>query len=158
MGRYPTRAEYGWEPPDEPEPNEGHRKPPKPSRRGTKSTSLRARRPKPRPLRLRTPEWKLLRELVRQRAGYRCERCGQARTLDPHHRKLKSQGGADVASNLAAICRECHDWVHAHVETAVYQGWIVRSGADPAARAITRWDGRMVLLDDGGGYGWVGRP
>jgi 5-methylcytosine-specific restriction endonuclease McrA len=101
------------------------------------------------------PEWKLLRELVFARAGQRCEKCGRHRDqvgLDPHHRQLLSRGGADVASNLAALCRECHDWCHRNPLAATGLGFIVPSRADPAARGMLLHDGRLVLLDDAGGY------
>lgn len=48
----------------------------------------------------------------------RCELCGvESRTgLDPHHAFCKGAGGGgrlDIAVNLIAVCRPCHDAVHA---------------------------------------------
>ena len=54
-------------------------------------------------------------ELIRERAGYRCELCGKppvssAMKLDIHHKdKTKSNHHPD---NLQALCRKCHKRVH----------------------------------------------
>lgn len=51
-------------------------------------------------------------DLIRERAGYRCEECGArpSRTLDVHHiDKSKDNHHPD---NLRALCRACHKRVH----------------------------------------------
>jgi 5-methylcytosine-specific restriction endonuclease McrA len=40
-----------------------------------------------------------------------CHECGK-RAVDIHHVVHRSQGGSDEASNLRALCRECHDKIH----------------------------------------------
>jgi hypothetical protein len=50
-----------------------------------------------------------------------------------------------------------YDWCHGHEPTARLGGWVVPRGSDPAVRAIIRWDGVIVTLDDEGGYDFVGR-
>ncbi len=100
-------------------------------------------------------EYELLREVVAARFGQLCARCGRHRDqvgLDPHHRQLLSRGGRDEAANLVALCRPCHDWCHAHPKTATGLGFIVPSRAEPARRGMLLWDGRLVLLNDTGGY------
>jgi len=97
-------------------------------------------------------EYVALKRLVFARAGHRCERCGEYRHLDAHHRKLVSQGGPDAAVNLAALCRACHDWCHRWPLKAQAAGWIVPSFADPASRAMLLWNGRLVLLGEDGSY------
>ncbi len=100
-------------------------------------------------------EYLLLREVVFDRAGQRCEKCGKHRDvagLDAHHRQLLSRGGRDELVNLAALCRECHAWCHRNPLAATGLGYIVPSRADPAARGMLLHDGRLVLLDDAGGY------
>lgn len=87
----------------------------------------------------------------------RCERCGKNRATDAHHRRLVSEGGPDVASNLAALCRGCHDWCHMNRRLAESGGWIVGNNRW-ATRALTLWDGSMVTLDDDAGYAFVGYP
>jgi hypothetical protein len=88
----------------------------------------------------------------------RCEKCGERLACDAHHRVLTAQGGPDVASNLAALCRQCHDWCHLHPDEARLGGWILRSGDDFRARAILVWDGSIVLLDDEAGYSFQKWP
>jgi 5-methylcytosine-specific restriction endonuclease McrA len=98
--------------------------------------------------------WQALRELAYIRAGYRCERCGVHRdqafggVLDGHHRKLRSRGGKDELSNLAVLCRECHEWAHRNVLAATGLGYIVPSRADPAVRLMQLYGDRLTLLNE----------
>ena len=45
-----------------------------------------------------------------------CEQCLEkglsVRAVDIHHKVHRSQGGGDEASNLIALCRQCHDEIH----------------------------------------------
>ena len=70
-----------------------------------------------------------VRVVVMERAGARCERCGLgvciAGRLDLHHKRSRSQGGTHEAENLAALCRLCHDDLHAG-RAADSDRWIVR--------------------------------
>lgn len=45
-----------------------------------------------------------------------CEICS-ALAVDLHHIKYKSRGGNDHASNIIAICRNCHELAHSNVLT-----------------------------------------
>lgn len=100
-------------------------------------------------------QWELLREVVFDRAGQRCEKCGRHRdqvVLDPHHRQLVGRGGRDEIGNLASLCRECHDWCHRNPLAATGLGYLVPSRAEPGRRGMLLFDGRWVLLNDTGGY------
>jgi len=48
------------------------------------------------------------------RAGHRCETpgCGRTRFLEIHHRRPRSQGGGNEATNLQVLCSACHQLVH----------------------------------------------
>lgn len=70
------------------------------------------------------------RPIVLKRAGGRCERCRRRRPLDPHHKLARSQGGSHDPSNLVAICRDCHDALHAG-RAADARRWIVTRGGAP---------------------------
>jgi HNH endonuclease len=109
--------------------------------------------------------WEAVAALVLQRPwDGRCERCGKERPTDPHHRWLKAQGGLDVPSNLAALCRPCHDWCHQHPAEAAEGGWIVQAAPpvslipftagpyDFRGTPIRLHDGRVARLDDYYGY------
>jgi DEAD/DEAH box helicase domain-containing protein len=68
------------------------------------------------------PQWNKLRELVRQRDGYRCQMCGtleNERAHDVHHktpfRSFTSAEQANQLSNLVTLCHTCHH----KAETAV---------------------------------------
>jgi hypothetical protein len=82
----------------------------------------------------------------------RCEYCGKRRPADAHHRWLHGQGGPDLCHNLAAVCRQCHDFLHAHPVEARVRGFMVESWQNPADVEMTLWDGMVVLLDDAYGY------
>jgi 5-methylcytosine-specific restriction endonuclease McrA len=53
-----------------------------------------------------------LRRQVLERDGWRCQQCGQRRSLEVHHLQLRSQSGADEPENLITLCRRCHQRRH----------------------------------------------
>jgi hypothetical protein len=59
--------------------------------------------------------WRALKARVVERANGRCERCGTRRSpIDPHHVTARSRGGADLDTNVIALCRwGCHRQVSA---------------------------------------------
>jgi len=72
----------------------------------------------------------LVRPVVMERAGGRCERCLRVRRLDVHHLRSRAQGGTHEASNLVALCSGpdgCHGQVHAHL-IPDWREWIARRG------------------------------
>lgn len=79
--------------------------------------------PKPRPRLLskraekasERTQWMRVRREVLARDGHRCRACGQSHGLDVHHVVMRSLGGSDDATNLIALCRDCHTSVHGHV-------------------------------------------
>jgi hypothetical protein len=98
--------------------------------------------------------------VVDRRAGGRCERCGRGMfVFDHHHRKLRSRGGGDSAANLVAICRRCHNWIHANPRQASVDGWMVHEHLDPATTRLKSplW-GDVYLGNDGRTSGVVGAP
>jgi 5-methylcytosine-specific restriction endonuclease McrA len=76
-----------------------------------------------------------MRAALYEREGGCCARCGggfHSRYMHVHHRKLRSQGGADDEFNLVIICPRCHEWAHRNPRNAALAGWIVPSWANPA--------------------------
>jgi hypothetical protein len=61
---------------------------------------------------LRSPEWREMRQRVLNRAGNRCEACLTAPARDVHHVSYR-HGKLPPAWELRAICRECHEQLHA---------------------------------------------
>ena len=63
-----------------------------------------------------------------------CQRCLMARSTDPHELIPRDRGGSIInEENLAAICRDCHSWIHGHPLQATSEGWLRRAflrGAD----------------------------
>lgn len=91
---------------------------------------------------------------VRNRSQGVCERCGFRPAKDMAHRIPRNTGG-HAPSNIAHLCRPCHDWCHANPTKAYASGWIVRANSrvtpadmgDIPARSRDNW---VLLLDDGG--------
>lgn len=53
------------------------------------------------------------RRAVFERDGWKCRKCGNRQTLDPHHIIYRSHGGTDTMGNLITLCRRDHDAIHA---------------------------------------------
>lgn len=61
---------------------------------------------------LRHPAFLAVRAQVMSRAGGRCERCGDAARLEPHHLRYPKWGSFDEPQNLIAVCHPCHCGLH----------------------------------------------
>ena len=95
-------------------------------------------------------------ELVHQRSGGYCEVCGGFIRGQGalHHRKLKSRGGKDTASNLIYIHHGCHnlntDSIHLNPAMAEIKWWMVGSWQEPHETPfVTAENSFALLLDDG---------
>lgn len=109
--------------------------------------------------------WAALRACVFERAQGRCERCGYALPAEweCHHRKLRSQGGRDVLSNLIALHMRCHNAgetgsVHHSPGVAYQLGYLVKSWQQPHEVPVLLHGKRWVLLDHEGGYSETAAP
>lgn len=97
-------------------------------------------RPKPRLLSKRAikvasaKQWRETRVVVLKRDGHRCRACGQTHGLEVHHVVMRSLGGTDEASNLIALCRDCHTSVHGHVLILRWKG-----RGEPARTVTFEW-------------------
>ncbi|WP_052372816.1 HNH endonuclease [Amycolatopsis taiwanensis] len=101
-----------------------------------------------------------VRDIVRERSGGVCEKCGIQPAAEIHHRCGRQMGGSrepwiNQPSNLLHLCSGCHGEVtntrgaRAYIETC---GWLVRRGQTlPADVPVVLWHG-LVLLDDHGGF------
>jgi len=68
--------------------------------------------PKQPPIRLNDEVYAELRRQILERDAWRCQRCGSFENLEVHHKKLRSQCGADSEENLITLCTRCHAWIH----------------------------------------------
>ena len=95
-------------------------------------------------------------QIVVDRAKGFCEKCGGAATASMalHHRKLKSRGGKDSASNLIWVHHICHNLgthsIHSQPALSADKGWMVSSWAEPHESPLVKPDGTIVLLQDDG--------
>lgn len=87
------------------------------------------------------------RQKVYDRAGGRCDLCGQPLSNDSfecHHRKKRSQGGDDSLPNLVVLHSHCHHVrIHGEPSWAYDHGFLVHRDGDPASAPVlrhgTRW-------------------
>lgn len=79
-----------------------------------------------------------------------CCRCGRARAVVAHHRKLRAQGGRDTWDNQVGICDDCHTLgpgaIHRHTGQSYDEGWLVESWDDPATVPLNYHARGRVLL------------
>lgn len=69
------------------------------------------------------------------------------------HRYDRARGGDNTALwNRWLGCPPCHRWQTDHSDAAAETGHYVRTGMDPRWLPICLPDGRIVRLDDAGGY------
>lgn len=96
------------------------------------------------------------------RCSGRCEICGEATGLDPHHRRSRGMGGVhgeaeEVSlelSNFLAICRLCHDRIDAEPEFARRRGWLIPRALPVEAVEVPAW----IWTAQGRAWWWVGPP
>lgn len=103
-----------------------------------------------------------IRQLIIERAGYCCERCGRyAEGGSIHHRRPRKMGGSrnpvtNSAVNGVLLCGSgttgCHGDVESNRLQAIEDGWIVPAHADPTLIPIHRVNLGPVYLDGNGFY------
>ncbi len=102
-----------------------------------------------------------MRQLVLERDGYRCARCGRsihAGGYSLQHRKARGMGGTkdpgiNSPANLVTLCgdgvRGCHGLIEANRELGRQEGFTVRQTQDPSTIPVSYWDGTYYLNNDG---------
>lgn len=102
------------------------------------------------------------RQVVKARAGMRCEKCGRSTKWEGaeiHHRLPRGRGGTSETyinspSNLLNLCKSCHAGIESDREEAKARGWLLprnNPDIDPTQEPILTWRG-WILLDDSGGW------
>ena len=67
--------------------------------------------PKPSRTKLEGDEYKKFIEFIFTRDSWRCRRCGERKSLTPHHLIKRSQLGSDTPGNVLTLCLPCHEEV-----------------------------------------------
>lgn len=97
------------------------------------------------------------RRAVVERSNGLCEKCGQQRGAEAHHRKNRSQGGKWEISNILLLCRDCHLWVTINPEAAHKSGWAVKSHENTEKVAVLII-GQWMYLKDNSTVEWADPP
>jgi HNH endonuclease len=95
-----------------------------------------------------TKEWTAIGELVKARAGWRCQACGLRTRLDVHHVVKRAQGGSDFElDRLVALCRLCHDQTDAPFSKGRLVVKALGGGlfAFDLVYAVSKWDARRAI-------------
>lgn len=88
------------------------------------------------------------REVVRERQGGACARCGNTYTA-LHHRMRRREGG-HAYENLVGLCHTDHGWAHKHPGAAQEAGYIIPPHvADISAVPIRTFMGWVTFTKDG---------
>lgn len=103
-----------------------------------------------------------VRQLIYERAGRCCERCGRhALGGSIHHRRPRGMGGSrkavtNSAVNGVLLCGSgttgCHGEVEGNRLQAIADGWLVPQHADPTEIPIKHVTQGVVFLDPEGMY------
>jgi len=64
---------------------------------------------------LQTPEWKETRKKALKRAGFKCQLCNSAESLNVHHRTYERRG-EEAYQDLIVLCKTCHSKHHDKLE------------------------------------------
>lgn len=96
-----------------------------------------------------------VRDIITARAAGACEIGYFCRPAQIHHRRPRGAGGSkradtNTASNGLALCQACHALVESHRTVALFYGWLVRQGNNPATVPMLRHHYEWVLLADDG--------
>lgn len=59
-----------------------------------------------------TEHWKMLRQAVFFRDGFRCVRCPSEMNLQPHHLFYRERFEDSIPADLITLCRDCHETEH----------------------------------------------
>jgi 5-methylcytosine-specific restriction protein A len=93
-----------------------------------------------------------VRAVVIERAQGYCERCGEKRGSEAHHRRARGAGGTrrpetNRPSNALWLCGGCHRFVESNRSYAYEQGWLVRQHDEPRDVPVS-YRNTTVYLDD----------
>lgn len=96
-----------------------------------------------------------VRKALHERSEGRCERCGNERATQAHHRRPRALGGSrdagtNVLSNLLHLGNDCHAHVESYRSEAFSYGWLCRQAMDPRQMPVERRGVWVHLGDDGG--------
>lgn len=73
-------------------------------------------------------EWARITDIVIAKQFGRCVVFPERSATCGHHRRARSQGGANIEANCAGVSDEGHAWIHTHPEEAHKLGLIVVRG------------------------------
>lgn len=93
------------------------------------------------------------REVIRERQGGQCARCGNTYTA-LHHRMRRREGGHGY-ENLVGLCDTCHRIIHSRPAMSQEHGYIVPTHVDDIASVPVKSFMGWVLFDTSGGISFA---
>lgn len=95
------------------------------------------------------------RNVIRERAGGRCELCGVGVSMGQiHHRQARGMGGtvrveARSPANGLYLDMKCHERIERNRSEAYENGWLVHKWESSEERPVKMFDGWYMLAGDG---------
>lgn len=95
-----------------------------------------------------------VRSMAIERANGLCEKCGERRGVQLHHRRPRGMGSTrryatNAASNALFLCYPCHLDIESNRDLAYENGWLVHQCDEPRWTPVL-YRGMWVHLDDHG--------
>lgn len=73
-------------------------------------------------------QFALIRPTILERDNNRCvaqiPNCCWNLAIHVHHKKLRSQGGTNLPSNLISLCLACHEFIHSNPDWSKERGFL----------------------------------
>lgn len=63
--------------------------------------------------------------------------------------------GQDNPALYCHLCDSCHRWVESSLNDAIYTGYKVERGMDPALTPVETWYGWHYFTEKGGSIAWL---
>jgi 5-methylcytosine-specific restriction enzyme A len=95
------------------------------------------------------------RNIIKERAGERCEMCGvRCEAGQIHHRQPRGMGGSKEresrsAANGLYLHERCHFKIERNRSDGYQKGWLVHKWETSEDKPVLMWDGWKILGADG---------
>lgn len=94
---------------------------------------------------LKTEHWRILRNMVLERDGFKCRQCKGMENLQAHHVFYRPRWEDSMVKDLVTLCNDCHEKVHG-IKTAPASA-AKKVKLKPGELNIYKFIGRMICSE-----------